>query len=433
METGGISQRCQFHTDDCIDARYVVEKRLGEGSFGDVFKVQDSSRKTYALKILKLWEVHPKIRRQLIDRFDMEYETGKIESRYLVQSVAHGFVKGNPYIVMEYCPNGDLTQWIGHLPPDFVRIARQVLYGLNDLHRNGKVHRDMKPENVLFTADRRAALTDFGISGDRNKRMTEHNILGKPKQIFGTYAYMPPEQMKPQKGDATVLPTTDIFSFGVMMYHLITGSLPFGKMENENDLALYIRRGGMGEWDRNKLYGAKMGLTFAKAIEGCLAPDFKNRLQTVDTVLQLLPREPACTDETGANAEQLGRAVNGYLLRVMHGMTYRQVYKLNAMLNGNSRILTLGRIHGGETDNSIVIPDATDCYVSRQHCTLEWNMDMNVWFVRDGQFDRSADGRWKRSANGTFVNSAEVSLDGRMLAVGDIITVGDTTLRIEGY
>ena len=74
--------------------------------------------------------------------------------------------------------------------------------------------------------------------------MTERNIFGKPYQIFGTYAYMPPEQVN--RGKSTVLPTTDIFSFGVVMYQLITGVLPFGKLDDQNDLVRYQKRGAAG-------------------------------------------------------------------------------------------------------------------------------------------------------------------------------------------
>lgn len=75
--------------------------------------------------------------------------------------------------------------------------------------------------------------------------MTERNIFGKPNQIFGTYAYMPPEQVNRARGEATVLPTTDIFSFGVLAFQLLTGSLPFGELTNHNELAMYQKRGKM--------------------------------------------------------------------------------------------------------------------------------------------------------------------------------------------
>lgn len=187
-----VVSRCDYSPGAIIDGRYRVEKCLGEGAFGKVFKVSNAGN-VYALKLLKLWEVDPEIREQLVARFDMEFHTGRIESDFLVHSYSYGMTEGNPYIVMEFCPNGDLLSLDGQ-NTDWVSITRQVLYGLKALHGSGKVHRDLKPENVLIKSTGMVALTDFGISGDRNKRMTERNILGKPTQIFGTYAYMPPSR-----------------------------------------------------------------------------------------------------------------------------------------------------------------------------------------------------------------------------------------------
>ena len=209
-----VPQRADFKLNDIIAGQYRVEKSLGEGAFGQVYKVTDHTGAVRALKLLRLWDVPSDIRQPLIDRFTMEFKTGQIDSQYLVHSYDYGLTKGNPYIVMEFCPGGDLTKFIGRSSPDLVRYSMQILRGLHDLHVNGKVHRDLKPENVLIRQDGTAVLTDFGICGDRNKRMTERNIFGKPYQIFGTYAYMPPEQVNRARGEATVLPTTDIFSFG---------------------------------------------------------------------------------------------------------------------------------------------------------------------------------------------------------------------------
>ncbi len=104
-----IASRCDFPPGAIIDGRYRVEKTLGAGAFGKVFKVSDGGR-VYALKLLKLWEVDPEIRKQLVARFDMEFQTGRIDSPYLVHSFSNGMIEGNPYIVMEFCPNGDLTK-----------------------------------------------------------------------------------------------------------------------------------------------------------------------------------------------------------------------------------------------------------------------------------------------------------------------------------
>jgi serine/threonine protein kinase len=409
-----IAQRCSFAIGDVIDNRYRVCKMLGEGSFGKVYAVKDSSGQSYAVKLLKLWEVPPEIRDSLAARFDMEFETGRIESNYLVHSLSHGIVMGNPYIVMEYCPNGDLLYLSQNTSVDYTKAATHILYGLKALHICGKVHRDLKPENVLVKQNGNFALTDFGISGDRTKRMTERNILGKPKQIFGTYAYMPPEQLRPFK-DATVLPTTDIFSFGVMMFQLLTGELPFGPLCTESDLPTYTRRGKSGDWDRELLNDNASRREWTSLIEGCLVPDYQQRLQSADDVLALVPHGYIYTDQTDVGPQNFQtRIVNGVLLR------------------GTRNILNVGRRDEG-VHNDISIREDNSSYVSRKHCTLELDYDIGSWVIRDGQWDKYESRGWRRSTNGTYVNSTEVGIEGLVFKPGDIISIGDTKLRAEAY
>lgn len=430
MSQAILAQRCNFRERDIIDRQYCVEKELGEGAFGKVYRVRKADNVIYALKLLKLWEVPPDIRQQLIARFDMEFETGQISSNYLVHSVAHGMVEGNPYIVMEYCPGGDLIGCMKKSNVDWEKIALQVLYGLRDLHRCGKVHRDLKPENVLLKENGNAVLTDFGISGDRNKRMTERNIMGKPRQIFGTYAYMPPEQVKRSSGNATVLPTTDIFSFGVMMYQLLTGGcLPFGNLENENDLVVYLRNGEKGIWDRTALHSPKWN----QVLEGCLEPDFKKRLQSVDAVLELLPSGafPGGDESDPSVRERPLHMVvrHGFLLRIMQGEEYGKEYRLPELLvQAGKRRLTMGR----EVGNTIRVKEEEQKpYISRRHCTIEQE-DGQHWFIRDGQWIAETR-EWRQSLNGTYVNSTQVSPEGMEIHPGDIISIGDVKLRVEGY
>lgn len=427
-----LAQRCNFSIGDIINGEYHVNRILGEGSFGKVYSVSDNRGTQYALKLLKLWEVPPEIRGALVSRFDMEFETGRIPSNYLVHSISHGIIMGNPYIVMEFCPGGDLIKLQETQRLDFSKIASQVLCGLRDLHRNGKVHRDLKPENVLVKADGNFALTDFGISGDRNKRMTERNILGKPKQIFGTYAYMPPEQLNPRK-DATVLPTTDIFSFGVMMYQLITGgALPFGRLEDERDLVSYLKRGKTGEWDRNTLSMSPEGQHWLPLMAGCLHPKFQDRLQTVDDVLPYVPNVKIQPEDTSGTTVQT-KIINGVLLRVMQGEEYGRVYRLDDMLHGDCAVLTMGR-SDRSINNDIAILETGSSYISRCHCTLELDYDIGKWIIRDGQWQMNTGSNcWRRSVNGTYVNSSEVPVEGMPFDPGDIISIGDVKLRAEAY
>ena len=428
-----VVERCALSPNDKIASRYTIKKIIGDGSFGTVYSAVDNDGRWVAIKLLRLWDVHPDIRDGLVKRFDMEFETGRIASPYLVHSLDHGLLNGNPYIVMEYCPGGDVQQLFNEGRVDIEKVATHTLLGLRELHRHGKVHRDMKPENVLLKEDGNYALTDFGISGDRNKRMTEMNIIGHPRQLFGTYAYMPPEQLTPRR-DATVLPTTDIFSFGVMMYQLLNkGELPFGTLRNDGDLVAYMRRGKAGEWDRTTII-QNGNEKWIPLLEGCLNPNYQQRLQTCDDVLSLVPHTIHIRHEDTGNSCPT-RIVNGVLLHVMQGEEYGHVYLLDEMLQGNSPFLTLGR-KDSLVHNDIEIKETQSCYISRRHCTFELDYQQGCWVVRDGQWVAGAtmgQSYWQMSSNGTYVNSQPVGAEGMAFMPGDIISIGEVKLRAEGY
>ncbi len=420
-----LVNRCEFHKGEYIDNRYHVDKILGEGSFGKVYRVTDSEGRVYALKLLKLWEVPAEIRYSLVQRFDMEFQTGKIDSDYLVHSLSYGQVEGNPYILMEYCPGGDLGQFIDSSHPQMPRISKEILLGLRDLHACGKVHRDLKPENVLFKKNGLAALTDFGISGDRTKRMTERNIFGKPQQIFGTYAYMPPEQVNRTRGEATVLPTTDIFSFGVMLYQLLTSELPFGSLSSHNDLVIYQKNAREESWNKNLLRRLPDSKVWETIVEACLIPDFKHRIQSATEVLRLLPQSSAYHESVEL---QNPSNIKGIVLKVMQGEEFGRIYHLSNLVQQGKRILTMGR----EENNIISIREAQSAYISRWHCTIEADSDGKHWYIRDGQW-RINDRGWYESMNGTYINSTQITPQGHEFRVGDIISIGDVKLRVEGY
>lgn len=426
--------RCDFRMGSVIDGRYTVDRPLGEGTFGMVYQVRrNSDGRMFALKLLKLWSVESIEREKLLKRFDQEYETGRIKSDYLVQSYGKGSVKGNPYILMEYCPGGDLLQGVEFGKIDLSKAASEILLGLKSLHANGKVHRDLKPENVLVKANGSVALTDFGIAGDRNKRLTERGILGVPKEVFGTYAYMPPEQVNPRRGDATVLPTTDMFSFGVMIYQLITCELPFGSLNNESDLYQYVTRGKNENWDRDILIKTANGSEWLPLIEGCLKADFHIRIQTAESALSLVPSTQKSVCVIREVSPVVPQVRTGIALRVMQGEEFGRVYKLNEFLNSSGkRLLTIGRDDDG-IHNAIPIKETESSYISRKHCTLEFDPLSNTWLLRDGQWDAFAFSKWKVSTNGTYIGSKEVPVNGVIINVGDIISIGDAKLRVEGY
>ena len=453
-----INAQClTFNPGDMIDGRWRMLSLLGEGTFGRVFKVSGRDDVTYALKLLKLWEIPLKDRENLRKRFEREYETGLIECPYLVHSRDKGIVGGNAYFVMDYCPGGDIRRaaMAGRL--DLALIARQIMTGLRELHANGKVHRDLKPENVLLHDYNHAKLTDFGISGDRNNRLTQRGAAGESGQRFGTVAYMPPEQINPSNYNITVLPTTDIYSFGVMMYRLITGSLPFGSLNSAADMATYTANSLNGRWDRRRLLSVERGYEWLPVLEGCMAPDYRRRLQSADAVIALLPKPqsslPPIPDIPPVPRFKTDIS-QGILLRVTHGEQQGTVFRLPELFTNRVNIINIGR--EGDVWNHIVIKEQETNFISRRQCTIEFDAASRRWTIRDGQFrincaiglrqpdiypcrtctafcePAARQMVWCTSVNGTYVNSRSVGHEGHVLVAGDIITIGDVKMRVEG-
>src|SRR5947208_958437 len=142
----------------------------------------------------------------------------------------YGEVDGRPFMVLEYLPEGTLEDRLRPgrpLPdPQTDEIARGVAAGLAHAHERGLVHRDLKPSNVLFDAEDRPKIADFGIA-----RMGGAGTLTEAGTVMGTAAYISPEQAAGESAG----PASDVYSFGVMLFRMLTGRLTF---ESEQPLEL---------------------------------------------------------------------------------------------------------------------------------------------------------------------------------------------------
>ncbi len=424
-----VAYHLNISKGDLFDGKYRIVEQIGGGSYGDVYKVTNLRGEVYALKVLRLWEIMSDLHEGLVRRFEQEYKVMRISSEYLVHSLDFGTVEGNPYILMEFCPKGDFSKFAPNDAPHIAQYACDILRGLYDIHREGKVHRDLKPENVLLRPNGTAALTDFGVVGemDKSKRMSEVGWWkSKPKQTFGTPLYMSPEIYNKKGGGITYLPTVDIWSFGVMMYEVLTGgSFPFGNIESVEDFPHYMQRAKQGRWNRDALAAARNGETWLPVIARCLAPEPRNRYQSALDVLHDLS---VLVDDMPALPvpERFSRTLAIAALVISQGENLGRRYTLSYLLDGRRRMLHVGR----EKDNDIVLPTTTDSYVSRYHFTLEKSADGSFWTIRDGQW-AVAERRWLPSTNGTYLNGTLVSPQGLKVFTGDIITVGEYKLKVE--
>ncbi len=415
-----IPYRVDLHAGQMIGP-YKTEKILGSGTFGVVYKVSDN-HVSYALKLLKLWEVAHKEQKEAIgERFLREYHAAQTKSDHLVNSKAFGLIENNPFFIMDFIKGGDLRNRIGSLSLQEIQmIGYDTLKGLRDLHQTGIIHRDLKPENVMIEEGGKALITDFGISAFVNhhiKRGTIPNMFGNVKETFGTYAYIAPEQLVSSKKFSTTTPRTDIWSWGVMIYEMFSGGeYPWGPLENESDIADFMRNGKEGNIVDHSVF-SKMPPKWADILRQCMQAKFENRIENVDIILHELDAENhipvhamlSHTDEIN--------------LKILQGVEPERTYKLNPSARN---IFNMGR----SESNEIEIEDYQTLYISRKHCTIECIPSMNGWFIRDGQWDMESR-KWKESTNGTYLNSTRVDKSGSKIKAGDIITIGDTTIKIQ--
>jgi serine/threonine protein kinase len=415
---------------DYVD-QYKIEKFLGGGTYGDVYQVIDSQdKKYYALKILKLYDIpYPEAKETIGERFRREFICGQINSNYIVHSHKLGVKNGNPYLIMDFCAKGDLRAKVKEkLDFQFIdHYATDILMGLRDLHKEGIIHRDLKPDNVMLTDYNRAILADFGITGFINhslRRQTRPDILGRVRDTFGTYAYIAPEQLIDSKKFKTTCPVTDIFSFGVMMYEMISGGyLPFGALDSDASLAEYIKDLNSGRIIPIEKYRNNVPEYWTRIINQSLRPNFNERFQRADDILPILgshiSNEPSIECQS---SKFMG-------LKIMNGFQSGLLFSLTNLLASNRKagLIRVGRLDE-ETKNQIPIDDS-NCFISRRHATLEYHDNITQWIIRDGQWNSDSQ-CWHNSLNGTYVNSTRVDSEGLVLRIGDIITLGDTTLKV---
>jgi serine/threonine-protein kinase len=204
-----------------FDGRYQVVRRIGSGGMADVYLAEDQELgRRVAIKILNDRHAHDE---QFVERFRREAKNAAALSHpNIVAIYDRGEAEGTYYIAMEYLDGRSLKELIvGRGPAPFpvaIDYARQILAALRFAHRNGIVHRDIKPHNVLVDGEGRVKVTDFGIArAGAASQMTEAG------SIVGTAQYLSPEQAKGTAVDQR----SDIYSLGVVLYELLTGSVPF--------------------------------------------------------------------------------------------------------------------------------------------------------------------------------------------------------------
>jgi len=209
---------------EALADRYTLERALGAGGMATVYLARDvRHNRNVAIKVM-----HPELAALIgAERFLKEIETtANLQHPHILPLFDSGQVEGTVFYVMPYVHGESLRSRLTRetqLPvADAVRIAAEIAAGLDYAHRHGVIHRDIKPDNVLFH-DGRALVADFGIAlawahGDGRTRMTRAGAS------LGTPEYMSPEQAS---GEQNLDPRTDTYALGVVLYEMLTGQPPF--------------------------------------------------------------------------------------------------------------------------------------------------------------------------------------------------------------
>ncbi|MDH4101816.1 MAG: Stk1 family PASTA domain-containing Ser/Thr kinase [Thermoleophilia bacterium] len=200
--------------------RYRISRKLGGGGMADVYLAEDQELgRRVAIKMLHARYANDE---QFVERFRREAtHAAGLSHPNIVSIFDRGEADGSYFIVMEYVEGRTLKELIrsrGDCPvPVAIAYTRQILAGLRYAHRNGVIHRDIKPHNVIVDPEGVIKVTDFGIARAGVSQMTEEGA------IIGTAQYLSPEQAR----GAPVDQTSDLYSTGIVLFELLTGEVPF--------------------------------------------------------------------------------------------------------------------------------------------------------------------------------------------------------------
>lgn len=253
---------------------YNILEKLGEGGMGVVYKAHDTKLdRTVALKFLPEGSV---LSDEESRRFEQEARAAARLNHPHICTIHHfDEHEGQPYLVMEYVEGITLRESIreGQMSMDqALDFARQIAEALSEAHEAGIVHRDIKPENIMVDTKGRIKVMDFGLA-----RLKGAEAITRTGSTVGTMGYMAPEQIQGEEVDHR----SDIFSFGVVLYEMLTGQKPF-RGEHEAALIYSIVN------EQPDSITNKIGDNFSvlgQNIERCLEKNPNNRYTSIEHLL----------------------------------------------------------------------------------------------------------------------------------------------------
>ena len=275
--------------------RYEIIEELGTGGMGKVYRVKDKKLdEEMALKILR-----PEIAadKGMIERFKNELKLArKIAHRSVCKMYDLNEEEGTHFITMEYVSGEDLKSYIrkkGKISEeDAISIAKQICEGLSEAHELGVVHRDLKPQNIMIDEKGRTKIMDFGIA-----RSVEAPGVTQTGIMIGTPDYISPEQAGGEEADQR----SDIYALGVILYEMVTGSVPF---KGDSALSVALKHKSKIPQDPKKL-NPEVSEDLSRLILICMEKDRERRYQKAGVLLaDLRNREEGFPLETKIRPRQ---------------------------------------------------------------------------------------------------------------------------------
>ena len=213
---------------------YRVESMLGEGGMGRVYRAVGPDGEVVALKVVKAELARDQVFRR---RFDREASAAaRVAHANVVPVLDRGEHEGIPYLAQKFMTGGSLEDKIKRETRldlrEAVELCTQVADGLDALHAEGLIHRDVKPGNILLDGEGKAYITDFGLMKDR-----EASVLTRPGQALGSMDYMAPEQIRGEE----VTAQSDVYALGCVMIECLSGQPPFADRQGMRILWAHLQ------------------------------------------------------------------------------------------------------------------------------------------------------------------------------------------------
>jgi CheY-like chemotaxis protein/tRNA A-37 threonylcarbamoyl transferase component Bud32 len=249
---------------------------IGEGGTARVYLAsREDDDEPLVVKILRQEIVlNPKA----LERFMEEYAmVERIQSRHVARIYGHGTHESYVYLVMEFFEGGDLSKRLAGkpVPPtEALRFFRELMFALGDIHEKGILHRDLKPQNLMFRRDGSLAIVDFGIA--KNIAAADRTGAG---EVLGTPRYMSPEQVQGRALDLR----TDIYSAGVLLYQMLTGQHLF-----DGETAMEVAMHHLNT--QPPLLPEHLG-QYQRLVEKLIEKDREARFRNADEVIGFLSRK----------------------------------------------------------------------------------------------------------------------------------------------